>query len=419
MVGGTQAGDTHSVLSCKRKGQQPRYGWLWGAATPVVDGAPYASKRDANTPMTTNHRKAILHFRLSWHKSQADFQEKWTTGTDRTWQRPWADSNAKKRKLRPTDRESGSEQTTHPGTRTRTALTTEENVTISSSRITRQGHCRYGAGRVVLGGKKPSTNKKGGVLKEPLGDTRIVAQWNLRANVTDGENEWRTAQWRTCKAGRALAQNWRQRKKRQECSSAQSTSENYLFLALVHGVAVNKFQQIPFSKRKKIDERKLDAVARRCLDGTDVLSKDEKLQPSEDPPRLASSPRLPEASLLIWSRQRCRSEETQFPIATPATCGPPHKVGGTVRPGQGSHNTGVTECLLLGNRTGISLGLLRRHREGPKWTQGRPTVGASMVAAIVTENETFGKSSAPKAFSDEGTHNFKPILQSSDMLLSL
>ena len=29
---------------------------------------------------------------------------------------------------------------------------------------------------------------------------------------------------------------------------------------------------------------------------------------------------------------------------------------------------------------------------------------------VVKENGTFGKSSAPEAFSDEGTHNFKPIL---------
>ena len=36
------------------------------------------------------------------------------------------------------------------------------------------------------------------------------------------------------------------KKKRQECPSTQSTSENYLFLALVHGVAVNKFKLIPF-----------------------------------------------------------------------------------------------------------------------------------------------------------------------------
>ena len=34
------------------------------------------------------------------------------------------------------------------------------------------------------------------------------------------------------------------------------------------------------------------------------------------------------------------------------------KSWGTVRPGQGSHNTGGTECLLLGNRTGTILGLL-------------------------------------------------------------
>ena len=34
----------------------------------------------------------------------------------------------------------------------------------------------------------------------------------------------------------------------------------------------------------------------------------------------------------------------------------------------------------------------------------------ALVAAVVTENGTFGQSSAPKAFCDEGTHNFKPIL---------
>ena len=34
-----------------------------------------------------------------------------------------------------------------------------------------------------------------------------------------------------------------------------------------------------------------------------------------------------EASLLIWSQQRFRSEETQFPIAKPAICGAPQKAG--------------------------------------------------------------------------------------------
>ena len=47
-------------------------------------------------------------------------------------------------------------------------MTTEENVTISSSRITRQKALSMRSSRVVLGGKKPSTNKKGCVLKEPL-----------------------------------------------------------------------------------------------------------------------------------------------------------------------------------------------------------------------------------------------------------
>ena len=35
-------------------------------------------------------------------------------------------------------------------------------------------------------------------------------------------------------------------KKRQECQSTQSTPDNHMFLALVHGVAVNNTQQIPF-----------------------------------------------------------------------------------------------------------------------------------------------------------------------------
>ena len=36
------------------------------------------------------------------------------------------------------------------------------------------------------------------------------------------------------------------KKKRQECPSTQSTPDNYMFLAPVHGVAVNNTQQIPF-----------------------------------------------------------------------------------------------------------------------------------------------------------------------------
>ena len=64
-----------------------------------------------------------------------------------------------------------------------------------------------------------------------------------------------------------------------------------------------------------------------------------------------------EASLLIWSRQECRSEETKLPIATHLRTTP--KSWGTARPVQGSHNTGGKECLMLGHRTGISLTLLR------------------------------------------------------------
>ena len=43
--------------------------------------------------------------------------------------------------------------------------------------------------------------------------------------------------------------------------------------------------------------------------------------------------------------------ETCHLRTTPKSCG-------TVRRGQGSHNTCGTECLLLGNRSGISLGLI-------------------------------------------------------------
>ena len=124
-------------------------------------------------------------------------------------------------------------------------LTTEENVTITSSRITRQGHCPCGAAESSLVARDHQPTKSRSPQRA-TGDTRIVACWNLWENVTDDENEWRTAQWRTRKAGRAVADSWRQRKKRQECPSTQSTQDNYLFLALVHGVAVNKFQQISF-----------------------------------------------------------------------------------------------------------------------------------------------------------------------------
>ena len=154
----------------------------------------------------------------------------------------------KKRKVGPTDRQSGSVHVTMtpPRHADKDCLTTEENVTISSSRITRQGHCRCGAAESSLVARI-NQQTKGGVLKEPLWtrDGRTVAWWNLRANVTDDENERRTAEWRTCKVGRALAHNWRERK----IASGMSERAKYVRELPVSGtgdVEVHKFQQIPF-----------------------------------------------------------------------------------------------------------------------------------------------------------------------------
>ena len=195
------------------QGQQPREGWLCGAAAPVVDGSPYPSKRDANTPMATHHRKACS---LVLEPAQGRLPgKKWTTETDRSRQCSWVDSNAKKkRKVGPTDRQSGSVHVTMtpPRHADKDCLTTEENVNISSSRITRQGRCRPGAAELSLVARnhQPTSGRR---PQRTTGDTRTVAWWNLVANVTDDENERRTAQWRTCMVGRALAHTWRERKK--------------------------------------------------------------------------------------------------------------------------------------------------------------------------------------------------------------
>ena len=164
--------------------------------------------------------------------------------------------------------------------------------------------------------------------------------------MTDDENEWRTAEWRTCKASRALADSWRQRK------SVSGTG------ARRRGQQISA-DLVQVREKISIDERKRDAAARLCLDGTDVLNKDRIIAAlSKTSVSGFVTTSSEEASLLIWSRQGCRSEETQFPIATPAICGPPQKAG-ELRPMQGSHNTGGKECLLLGHKTGISLTLLR------------------------------------------------------------
>ena len=131
-----------------------------------------------------------------------------------------------KRKLGPTDRQSGSVHvtTTPPRHADKDCLTTEENVTISSSRITRQGRCRSGAAESSLVARNNQPTKTRSPQRTTV-DTRTVAWWNLRANVTDDENERRTAQRRTCKGGRRSRKQLASKKKRQACPSTQCTSK--------------------------------------------------------------------------------------------------------------------------------------------------------------------------------------------------
>ena len=185
--------------------------------------------------------------------------------------------------------------------------------------------CRCGAAESSLVARNHHPTKSRSP-ERTTGDTRIVAWWNLRANVTDDENEWRTAQWRTRKAGRALADSWRQRKS-------------------VSGTGARRRGQQISTDLVQVREKSAS------MNGSVMRQQD-----SARSGFVTTS--SAEASLLIWSRQECRSEGTQFPIATPAICGPPQKAG-ELRPGQGSHNSGGKECLLLGHRTGISLTILR------------------------------------------------------------
>ena len=170
-VGGTQAGDTHTVISCTRKGSSPEMAGSGELAAPVVDGAPYASKRDTNTPMTTNHRKTILHFRSSWHKSQADFQAKMDD-----WDRPNRAVHMgrlkgfkKNENWDPLTAQSGSVQTMDPTQARGQGLLDHRRECdhLEQPRHTAKA-LSMRRSRVILGGKKPSTNKKGCVLREPL-----------------------------------------------------------------------------------------------------------------------------------------------------------------------------------------------------------------------------------------------------------
>ena len=173
------------------------------------------------------------------------------------------------------------------------------------------------------------------------GDTRIVSWWNLRANVTGDENEWRTAQWRTCKAGRALADSWRQRKSARNVRARKVRHRIICFWHWCTASRSTNFSRSRSSKRKiSIDERKRDAAARLCS----VWLRHHVFRGGITLDLVTT--RVPQRGDTVSDCETCHLR------TTPKSCG-------TVRPGQGSHNTGGTECLLLGNRTGISLGLIR------------------------------------------------------------
>ena len=112
-------------------------------------------------------------------------------------------------------------------------------------------------------------------------------------------------------------------KKCQECPSAQSTSENYLFLETG---ARRRSQQTSADPVQVVDERKRVAVARLRFHLLMSSTESEKLQPSGEV----------STSGFATTSSDC---DTCHLRTTANSCG--------------------TECLLLGNRTGISLGLLR------------------------------------------------------------
>ena len=143
-------------------------------------------------------------------------------------------------------------------------MTTEENVTISSSRITRQKHCRCGAAESSLVATQTTNQQKGGVLKDSLETTRIAAWWNLQANVTDDENEWRTAQWRTFQGGPRSRRQLASKKK----ALGMSERAKYVRELSVPGtVARRRGHKLTRSSRSKnisVDESKRDAAAGLC-----------------------------------------------------------------------------------------------------------------------------------------------------------
>ena len=136
---------THSVLSCTRKGSSPEMAGSVELQLPL----PMALRIPPNgTPIRR------------WQHIIA--KRSCTFACPGTGSCSWADSKCKKkRKLGPTDCRSGSVHvtTTPPGHADKDCLTTEENVTISSSRITRQGRCRSGAAESSLAARNNQPTK--------------------------------------------------------------------------------------------------------------------------------------------------------------------------------------------------------------------------------------------------------------------
>ena len=97
------------TLCSRAHGRAAAQRWLaLGSWSSRCRWRPFASKRDTNTPMTTNHRKTFLHVRLSSHKSWADFQAKMNDWDRPTRAMPMGRLKLKKkrkRKLGPTDRQ--------------------------------------------------------------------------------------------------------------------------------------------------------------------------------------------------------------------------------------------------------------------------------------------------------------------------
>ena len=141
---------------------------------------------------------------------------------------------------------------------------------------------------------------------------------NLRANVTDDENERRTAQWERAKYVRELS-----------VSSTGARRRGQQFSADLVQVREKSASMNGSVMRQQDSARWL---RHHVFRGGIILD--------------LVTTRVPERGDTVSGCDTCDLRTAP-------------KNWGTVRSGQGSHNTGGTGCLLPGNRTGISLTLLR------------------------------------------------------------